>query len=219
MLQEVSGDRAKGFQMIHRRLFRRSHESNQHPDATPGERTEKESCGQRLHLGCGEVYLPGYLNIDLPPQHQTVMRKIKVDIYADISRFYCATNSIEEIGLHHVFEHFDRPTALQVLISWYLMLKDMGRLVIETPDFEKCVPRMFAKEGSLREQMVAARHIFRSHEAPWAIHRECWYRAEFKQYLGALGFSDLSFDYSEWHGTFNISVIALKRPHSKLGVN
>jgi len=128
---------------------------------------ENRSAGRRIHLGCGEVYLPGYVNIDLPPQHQTVMRKIKADIYADISRFYCVTNSIEEIRLHHVFEHFDRPTALQLLISWYLMLKDLGHLVIETPDFEL--------------------------------------------YLGALGFRDLSFDYSEWHGTFNITVVALKR--------
>jgi len=55
---------------------------------------ENRSAGRRIHLGCGEVYLPGYVNIDLPPQHQTVMRKIKADIYADISRL----NYLRRIG-------------------------------------------------------------------------------------------------------------------------
>lgn len=66
----------------------------------------------KLHLGCGEVYLDGYRNIDYPPSEHTVQTQTKVDEYADILReLVYPRASIEEVRLHHVFEHFTHPGA------------------------------------------------------------------------------------------------------------
>lgn len=37
----------------------------------------------RLHLGCGEVYLPGYVNADFPRDEHTVLAEAVADLYAD----------------------------------------------------------------------------------------------------------------------------------------
>ena len=164
----------------------------------------------RLHLGCGEVYLSGYVNIDLPPEEHTVMRSVKVDMCADITRLQFPEGSIAEIRLHHVFEHFDRPTALRLLMQWYSWLEEDGGLIIEVPDFEQSAGQILSKGLSTQQKMVILRHIFGSHEAEWAFHRDGWYRDKFDLVLHALGFSDLHFRFSGYRDTSNITVCAKK---------
>lgn len=83
----------------------------------------KEGQPLRLHLGCGEQRLEGYVNIDYPPSEHTVQTKTGADIFADITTLNFPTHSVDEIRLHHVFEHFDRATALALLIKWHSCLK------------------------------------------------------------------------------------------------
>ena len=163
----------------------------------------------RLHLGCGEVYLPGYVNIDFPPDQHTVQQETKADLCADITQLHYAPGTVSEIRLHHVFEHFDRSIALRLLIEWYQWLKDGGQITIETPDFEQCV-RAFLRKRALQEQLKIVRHMFGSQEAPWAVHYDGWYQAKFELFLTALGYQDLEFSFTEWRGTYNISVTARK---------
>jgi len=92
--------------------------------------SKRDSQGIKLHLGCGETYLPGYINIDFPPSQHTVQKQPKADLYADIRQLSYPSESVEEIRLHHVFEHFDRPTALRLLIDWYEWLKEGGSRII-----------------------------------------------------------------------------------------
>ena len=162
----------------------------------------------RLHLGCGEVYLPGYLNIDFPPAKHTVQRTSKADFYADITELSYPRESIAEIRLHHVFEHFSRATALRLLIQWYLWLEERGRLVIETPDFKRSVRRIISPFCPLDERMLLIRHIFGSQEARWAMHQDGWDAVKFKLFLSRLGFRRIRFTRSQWRGTFNITVEA-----------
>lgn len=182
-------------------------------------RPTPESCGRevpedgkvRLHLGCGDVYLPGYFNIDLPPEEHTVQQKTKVDLYADIAQLQFAKESVVEIRLHHAFEHFDRATALRLLVNWYGWLEDGGTLIIETPDFEQSAKQVLSKDLTTQQKMVILRHIFGSHEAKWAFHLDGWYRDKFELVLDALGFSDLQFEFSKWELTADITVSAKKR--------
>src|SRR5262249_21774178 len=61
----------------------------------------------RLHLGCGEQHFPGFVNIDYPPEHHRVMQ-VRADAYANILQMCFPKASVDEIRLHHVFEHFNR---------------------------------------------------------------------------------------------------------------
>ena len=95
----------------------------------------------RLHLGCGERYLEGYVNIDYPLDQHSVQISSPADLHADITELSYEPATVAEVRLHHVFEHFDRVTALRLLIDWYAWLEEGGLLLIETPDFEASVRR------------------------------------------------------------------------------
>jgi hypothetical protein len=163
-----------------------------------------------LHLGCGEVYLPGYVNIDYPPAEHTVQTRDLADVHADLTQLAYADESVAEVRLHHVLEHFARATVLRLLVDWYRWLIDGGRLLIETPDFERCCRELFRRRTPYRRELIV-RHIFGSHEAPWAFHHDGWYEAKFEHVLTTLGYADLEFTHVAWEGTFNITVSARKR--------
>lgn len=168
----------------------------------------------KLHLGCGEKYLDGYVNIDFPPTEHRVQIESKADEFADIRKLTYAPESIDEIRSHHVFEHFDRSTSLGLLINWYMWLKDGGQLIIETPDFEKCA-EAFLASGSQKERLLQLRHMLGSHEADWAYHLDGWDESRLKDHLETLGFGELIFERTEWKNLFSITVRARKRPPHK----
>ncbi|MCX7909760.1 MAG: hypothetical protein N2560_09655 [Ignavibacteria bacterium] len=144
----------------------------------------------KIHLGCGNKYLDGYLNIDLPQDEHTVM-EVKADLYADIRTLDFPENSIEEIRLHHLFEHFTRAEALKLLVKWRKWLKVGGVLHIQTPDFSRCLIKYLFAPMKFRMQL--GRHIFGSQEARWAYHLDFWDKKKFKFILKRLGFDIIRF--------------------------
>lgn len=163
----------------------------------------------KLHLGCGERYFKGYINIDYPPTKQTII-KTKADKYYDILSLKYKPNSIDEIRLHHVFEHFDRPTALALLSKWRNWLKPGGLLHIETPDAMACYRMMISPLLSFDAKQQVNRHLFGSHEASWAVHWDGWYKQKYVLTLSKLGFENLKFRYNKWGYLRNIEVFAYK---------
>ena len=164
----------------------------------------------KLHLGCGESYLPGYINIDFPPLDHTVQIRSVADVYADVISLRIPENSVDEVRLHHLFEHFDRPTALALLCKWHQCLKIGGVVFIETPDLEESAKLFLGKNLSYQQKQVVLRHVFGSHEAKWAIHCDGWYGEKFVKTLEELGFSIISVEKSSWKLTHNITVKAKK---------
>lgn len=145
----------------------------------------------KLHLGCQDKYLPGYINIDLPPKDHPV-EKVKADVWADIRDLQYEPNSVDEIRSHHLLEHFSRHEALMLLAMWHRWLRLGGTVVIETPDFEESI-RKFLATG-IEDQFLLARHIYGSHEAEWGYHRDFWSEKKFKYILSALGYGDFRFE-------------------------
>ncbi len=165
---------------------------------------------RRLHLGCGQIYLPGYVNIDFPQSRHTVQKDTKVDLYADINKLRYKPNSIDEIRLHHVFEHFERPVACALLVSWRSWLTKGGRLRIEVPDFDRTALNVVNLFSSFRTKAVALRHIFGSNEASWAVHYEGWSTDRLKRILEVIGFRVGKVKKNSWKGTYNIDITATK---------
>ena len=146
---------------------------------------------KKIHLGCGDNYLDEYINIDLPTEDQTIIRG-KADIRANILDLDFDDGTIDEIRLHHVFEHFSRQEALNLLLLWRRWLKPGGTLVIETPDFEACAEK-FLKTKDLKTRFELGRHMFGSHEAKWAYHKDYWSEDKFNFILTKLGFRGIKF--------------------------
>lgn len=172
----------------------------------------QESAPIRLHLGCGQTLLDGYVNVDFPRSEHNVMT-VRPDFEEDIRTVELPVGSIDEIRLHHVFEHFDRVTALALLIRWHSWLKPRGILRIETPDFEGCV-EVFASATDRHTKAGIVRHLAGDQAAKWAFHLDHWYDDRYRFTLESLGFKIESVNRSRWDRApflANIEVIASKQ--------
>ena len=164
----------------------------------------------KLHLGCGMRYLEGYTNVDYPVSNQTVQINLKADEYRDISTLVYPGCSVEEIRLHHVFEHFPRPVALALLCRWRDWLRVGGLLRIETPDFRSSIISCLSPFISFYNKQQIVRHIFGSHEASWAAHYDGWYKDKFHYVLKKIGFDNIKFVKNRYGYLRNIEVFAYK---------
>lgn len=164
----------------------------------------------KLHLGCGENHLNGYINIDYPSTEHTVQAKTGADVFGDITKICFYSSVVDEIRLHHVFEHFDRPTAIALLCAWHIWLKEGGILYIEVPDFLTSAKMILDKNYTYLQKQIILRHIFGSHEAQWAIHCDGWYKEKFEHILALLGYGDIKIELSSWSVIHNVTVYAQK---------
>ncbi len=164
----------------------------------------------RLHLGCGGRHFNDYINIDFPQDNQPLV-ETGADVFADITTLALPMDSVDEILLHHVFEHFSRPVALALLINWNLWLKKGGLLEISTPDAEECA-RGIASNIPYAEKMKLVRHLAGSHEEDkWSYHLDYWFKERFVCTLERLNYKIIDVQkIHEDYGVFNINVKAVK---------
>lgn len=164
----------------------------------------------KLHLGCGQNHLDGYVNIDFPPSEHTVQEKSVADEYHNILELNYKKRSVDEVRLHHTFEHFTRPVAYALLTSWSSWLKPGGIVHIEVPDFDRTALNVLNPLTDQRERGVGLRHIFGSNEADWAVHYEGWSPKRLKGCLEHFGFEPVEQMKNSYKGTFNCEVRARK---------
>ncbi len=164
----------------------------------------------KLHLGCGQKYLDGYLNIDYSNESHSVQKESIADMYGNILELSYIKGSIEEIRLHHVFEHFTRPVACSLIASWHSWLKSGGVLHIEVPDLYRTGLVISNPFSSYRNKKKSIRHLFGSHEAFWAVHCEGYTSQSLKSLLNAFSFNTISIKKNKWEGTYNFEIIAQK---------
>lgn len=133
------------------------------------------------------------------------------DQHADLLLMNYPANSIEEVRLHHVFEHFSRPIYCALLASWNSWLKIDGVLHIEVPDFEKTAKAALKIFSNKKDRFVALRHIFGSQEAHWAVHYEGHTPESLKNLMQLFGFKIREIRKNNWMGTYNFEIIAEKK--------
>lgn len=151
----------------------------------------------KLHLGCGENYLDGYINIDFPPSEHAVLIPI-ADAHADIIKdLDFPSDTVDEIRLHHVFEHFDRVIALVLLVRWHNWLKVDGILKIETPDAIESAKQL-SSDIDYKQKMAVIRHLEGDQSANWGVHIGQWWDERFENTLSKLGFHILTMEHAQW---------------------
>lgn len=84
-----------------------------------------------LHLGCGRIKLPDFINIDI---RQTEAADL-IENIAELPSF--KNDSVSLIYASHVLEHFGRLEYLEVLKRWYEVLSEGGKLRLSVPDLKK----------------------------------------------------------------------------------
>jgi predicted SAM-dependent methyltransferase len=161
-------------------------------------------------LFSGETSLEGYINIDQPLASHLMQGADVADVHADILSLYYPAGSVDEIRLHHVFEHFPRPIACALLASWFSWLKAGGKIWIEVPDFGRTAWSILNPFASFKKKGVAERHIFGSHEAEWAVHCEGYTPASLRKFMEMYGFKVFQIKKNKWKGTYNFEIIANK---------
>jgi len=164
----------------------------------------------KLHLGCGQRYLTGYVNIDYPLTEHSTQSVSVADQLADILELRYLAGSIAEVRLHHVFEHVPRSHACALIAAWNGWLAPGGVVRIEVPDLGRTSWAVLNPFTSRRRKLVAERHLFGSHEAHWANHYEGYTAALLTHLFRGFGFKVTKVKRNSWKGTYNIDVSAVK---------
>lgn len=86
-----------------------------------------------LHLGCGSIDHPMFINIDaIPAKHVHYVQQIdRLDQFKDCS--------VDLIYACHCLEHFSHRDISRVLKEWHRVLKNGGILRLSVPDFDSMV--------------------------------------------------------------------------------
>ena len=137
----------------------------------------------RLHLGCGYRYLEGYINIDVADDHG----KRRVDLISPLEALSFPENSVDEIRVEHVFEHFPRWMAELFLLEWFNWLRPEGLLLIVVPDFETTARAIIELQNE-EEKCFKYRHIFGNHINPFSFHRDGFSRSKLEWMLTKHGY-------------------------------
>ena len=109
----------------------------------------------KLHLGCGSVYLEGYVNID-------VSSNSVADVICDIQDIYklYSKNSVSEIVSIHTISYLRLWEAIDFFKDCYNLLHEGGRLVLEFPDIDKCSGHLIKSRNDYTNYIEAVRGIY-----------------------------------------------------------
>lgn len=88
----------------------------------------------KYHLGCGDIHLDGWINVDARPGPA-------VDLVCDLADVSQLPNGASAVYACHVLEHFGfngvTPSAGDVLAGWISLLKPGGECYISVPDLRR----------------------------------------------------------------------------------
>lgn len=120
----------------------------------------------RYHLGCGDIRLPDWINVDTRPGPA-------VDLICDLADVSQLPKGAEAVYACHVLEHFGfngvTPSAGDVLRGWVGLLASGGRCYISVPDLQKVGPAIAATDNPT-EQFNFMKCIYGGCEYPQNRH-------------------------------------------------
>lgn len=87
----------------------------------------------RLNLGCGSHRLRDWVNVDMPGH------KADMEFDLSVARWPIESNSVREVNMGHVLEHFDKAAGYHVLRQAYRIMIRTGTLTLAVPDTDKFI--------------------------------------------------------------------------------
>lgn len=167
----------------------------------------------RLHLGCGAIDHPGFINIDGidRPHVHFVQSLTRLNRFKDASAAFVYTS--------HTLEHFPRSETIPILKEWHRVLIEGGKLCISVPDFDRIL-EIYQLSGNDAEQILPP--LFGGQDYPFNFHHTCFTHQALTRKLKEAGFSkveswvhgcDSFHNLSDWSGR-SISVNGQRIPIS-----
>lgn len=149
----------------------------------------------KLHLGCGHNYMEGWINVDAP-KGELCYDDIKADVYCRIEDLEYLDNSVDEILMNAVFEHFPRHVAIMQLRKFYKWLTpNGGKLTILVPDFWGTV-KMLKKSKSPKEQQFWFRHLYGPQDnLQFGTHYDAFDAEKLKWMFSIVGFNKYKYEF------------------------
>lgn len=133
----------------------------------------------RLHLGCGDRRLQGYVNVD-------IRKTTAVDVVGAAECLPYPDGAVDRIESYHLVEHLPRHALPPMLREWYRVLRPGGRVVIECPDFDRAVAEYLeGNEGRLDSIFGLQRHAGDAHLFGYNVDR-------LGRLLAAAGFAEIA---------------------------
>lgn len=135
----------------------------------------------RLHVGCGERFIPGFLHVDIRP-----LAHVDIVAPADLLNMI-QDETVDLLYNCHILEHVRRGQEMRVLKEWFRVLKPGGILRTAVPDFESVVNR-YRGTGNLEELMGL---LYGRQDYEENIHYQAFDFARLKSLLERVGFHDV----------------------------
>lgn len=144
----------------------------------------------KLHLGCYQKKIHGYVNVDIRPE-------VKPDMVADVFVLPdIPLESVEVIYACHVLEHARREQALLAMARWYALLQPQGILRLAVPDMEAVFDYYGQNGGNITELLS---FIYGSQKHPYDVHYTGWDFKRLQTDLLGIGFKNVK--RYDWRNT------------------
>ncbi|MCB2106644.1 MAG: methyltransferase domain-containing protein [Rhodobacteraceae bacterium] len=138
----------------------------------------------KLHVGCGRIFIPGFLHIDIQPAPH-------VDIVTEADALdMIPDQSVELIYACHILEHFDRWRYKGALEEWFRVLRPQGVLRLAVPDFQSCV-EVYSKVGLASGPESILGLVCGGQRDPFDFHKMIFDRRMLTRVLLEIGFSEV----------------------------
>lgn len=135
-----------------------------------------------LHLGCGSINHPNFINVDArPAAHIHYVRFIN-----DLSPFH--DNSVNLIYACHCLEHFPYNDVPKVLSEWFRVLKNHGVLRLSVPNFDLLINIYKDQEDNL-ESIVPL--LMGGQDYEFNFHKSAFNASNLKKILLKTGFQEV----------------------------
>lgn len=175
----------------------------------PHELPENNNGKVYVHLGCGAINHPKFVNIDgYPYPHVHYVQKID-----RLKKFH--DSSVDLIYACHCLEHFEYLKTKTILDEWHRVLKKGGTLRLSVPDFEKLLI-IYSDHGKDLDTIIP--QLMGGQDNKYNFHLTVFNRLNLYRYLENVGFSNIR----EWVPgsddltTFNDFSVYRKEVYGKL---
>jgi len=141
----------------------------------------------KLHIGCGNVKIDGFINIDAFKTEAT-------DFNCQIEALpkYIKPNTISLIYSSHTLEHFSRRDSIEVLKMFYDFLEPTGELRISVPDLLKLSDIAKRRKMEFNDMLTVQGVLMGGQDTRYNYHKSIYWFDLLKQILTDIGFKNIS---------------------------